>query len=206
VDLTNLERSNPDYFAVEVMDEAFFSGGFSARLMEAIRTKRGLAYSAGGGFSAPFDHPGTFVVVAGTKSTSAVETVQAMRDAIQEDLKKPATEDELKRAKDSILNSFIFRFDSKDKILFEQMAYDFYGYPLDFLARYRAGVEKVTAADVTRVAQKYIHPDELAVLVVGNAQEFDKPLASLGPVTNIDISIPAPPTSASAQARPANPQ
>src|SRR5437763_12957762 len=106
VDLTNLERNNPDYFAVEVMDEAFFSGGFSARLTEAIRTKRGLAYSAGGGFSAPFDHPGTFVVVAGTKSTSAVETVQAMRDAIQEDLKKPATEDELKRAKDSILNSF----------------------------------------------------------------------------------------------------
>ena len=98
------------------------------------------------------------------------------------------------RAKDSILNSFIFNFDTPDKVLHERMAYEFYGYPLDFLEKYRAGMEKVTKAeDVNRVAAKYLHKDKLAVLVVGNPKEFDKPLSSLGSVTNLDITIPSPP-------------
>jgi zinc protease len=73
------------------------------------------------------------------------------------------------------------------------MAYEFYGYPADFLERYRAGVEKVTTADVNRVGEKYLHKNQLAVLVVGNTSEFDKPLSSLGPVTDVDITIPPPP-------------
>jgi hypothetical protein len=73
------------------------------------------------------------------------------------------------------------------------MAYEYYGYPADFLERYRAGIEKVTAADVARVAGKYVHKDELAVLVTGNTAQFDKPLSSLGPVTDVDITIPPPP-------------
>ena len=73
------------------------------------------------------------------------------------------------------------------------MAYEFYGYPADFLERFQAGVEKVTTADIARVAAKYVQKDQFAVLVVGNPAEFDKPLSSLGPVTNVDISIPPPP-------------
>ena len=73
------------------------------------------------------------------------------------------------------------------------MAYEFYGYPADFLERYRAGVEKVTVPDMARVAQKYLHKDRFAVLVVGNTSEFDKPLTALGPVQQIDISIPGSP-------------
>ncbi len=73
------------------------------------------------------------------------------------------------------------------------MAYEFYGYPLDFLENFRDGVEKVTKEDVARVAAKYLHKDQLAVLVVGNPPEFDKPLSSLGAVTNVDITIPPPP-------------
>ena len=73
------------------------------------------------------------------------------------------------------------------------MAYEFYGYPADFLERFRAGIEKVQTADVARVAAKYLHKDQLAVLVVGNTAEFDKPLSSFGPVTNVDITIPPPP-------------
>jgi zinc protease len=73
------------------------------------------------------------------------------------------------------------------------MAYEAYHYPLDFLERYRSEVEKVTADDVVRVARKYMHKNQLAVLVVGNDAEFDKPLSSLGPVQNVDIAIPPPP-------------
>ena len=73
------------------------------------------------------------------------------------------------------------------------MAYEFYGYPSDFLEKYQAGIEKVTKEDVARVAAKYIHREQMAVLVVGNKSDFDKPLDSLGPVTKLDVTIPAPP-------------
>jgi zinc protease len=73
------------------------------------------------------------------------------------------------------------------------MAYEFYGYPADFLEKYRVGIEKVQTADVTRAGTKYLHKEKLAVLVVGNTSEFDKPLSSLGPVTTVDITIPPPP-------------
>ena len=122
-----------------------------------------------------------------------MESIQAIYQEIDDLSKKPITENEIKRSKDSILNSFIFNFDTPEKVLRERMAYEFYGYPLDFLERYRAGVEKVTTADVARVAAKYIHKDQLAVLVVGNTSEFDKPLSTLGPVTPVDITIPPPP-------------
>ena len=78
------------------------------------------------------------------------------------------------------MNSFIFRFDTPEKVLREKMAYEFYHYPMDFLERYRSEVEKVTSDDVARVAHKYVHKDRLAVLVVGNDTEFGKPLSSLG--------------------------
>jgi zinc protease len=184
-----IERNNPDYFTVEVMNEVL-GGGFSSRLFKAIRTEKGLAYSVGGGLGASFDHPGTFSIGMGTKSSSTVDAIQALRTELGNMLTHPATAEEVKEAKDSILNRFIFNFDSKSKVLGERMLYEFYGYPADFLERYRGGIEKTTPADVDRVAHKYIHADQFAVLVVGNDKEFVKPLSTLGPVTPIDISIP----------------
>ena len=78
------------------------------------------------------------------------------------------------------------------------MAYEFYGYPLDFLERYHTGIEKTTTPDVDHIIPKYIHPEQFATLVVGNSRDFEKPLSSLGPVTTIDISIPPPPKPAAA--------
>jgi len=100
------------------------------------------------------------------------------------------TADELARAKDSILNSWIFNFDTRQEVMAERMLDEFYGYPADFLERYRAGIEKVTTDDVARVARAYVHKDKLALLVVGKAQDFDRPLDSFGAVTTLDITIP----------------
>jgi zinc protease len=191
------ERKNPDYYAIEVFNEAF-GGGFSSRLTQDIRTKRGLAYAVGGGIGTSYDHPGITRMSLGTKSQTTVEAMQALFDDIDDLKKNPINADEIKKAKDSILNSFIFNLDSPDKVLRERMAYEFYGYPPDFLEKYRAGVEKVTQADVARVAEKYVQRGKFAVLVLGNPAEFDKPLSSLGNVTDIDITIPGtPPTPAS---------
>ncbi|HMK21270.1 MAG TPA: pitrilysin family protein, partial [Terriglobales bacterium] len=187
-----IKRNNPDYFAVEVFNEVM-GGGFSSRLVQDIRTARGLAYAVGGGIGSAFDHPGVTRFVLGTKSESTIDAVKALFSDLDDLQKKPITENEIKRAKDSILNSFIFNFDTPDKVLHERMAYEFYAYPLDFLEQYRVGIEKATVADVNRVAAKYLHKDQLAVLVVGNPKDFDKPLSSLGAVTNIDVTIPPPP-------------
>jgi zinc protease len=184
-------RNNPDYYAIAVFNEAF-GGGFSSRLFNDIRTKRGLAYNVGGGIGTNFGHPGILNFVAATKSQSTVESIKALDEDIDNLSKQPITEEEIKHAKDAILNAFIFRLDSPDKVLAERMTYEFYGYPADWLDKLPAEIQKVTAADVKRVAEKYVHRDQLAVLVVGNIKEFDQPLASLGTVKEIDIAIPPP--------------
>jgi zinc protease len=194
-------RDNPDYYAISVFNEAY-GGGFSSRLFNDIRTKRGLAYGVGGGIGANFGHPGILQISMGTKSQTTIEAIHAVDENIQNLAKDPITDDEIRRAKDAILNAFIFRLDSPDKILAERMTYEYYGYPPDWLDKYEGEIKKVTSADVNRVAAKYLHENELAVLVVGNTKEFDKPLSSLGPVKEIDITIP-PPAEVKSEAKPA---
>ncbi len=198
-------RDNPDYYAISVFNEAF-GGGFSSRLFNDIRTKRGLAYGVGGGIGANFGHPGVLQISMGTKSQSTIEAVKAVNENIQNLSKNPITEDEIQRAKDAILNAFIFRLDSPDKILAERMTYEYYGYPPDWLDKFQGEIKKVTAADVKRVATKYLHEDQLAVLVVGNTKDFDKPLSSLGPVKQIDITIPPPPAEKEEKSAASNPE
>jgi zinc protease len=184
-----ITRDNPDFHAVEVMNEVF-GGGFSARLFSNVRSKKGLAYSVGGGIGANFDYPGLFMVSMGSKSESTAAAIEALYEEVDNLLKTPATEEEMRRAKDAILNSFVFRFDSRQEVLGERILYEFYGYPLDSLERYRVGIEKATAEDVARVARKYVHRDKLALLVVGKSKDFDKPLSTFGTVTALDITIP----------------
>jgi zinc protease len=185
-------RDNPDYYAISVFNEAF-GGGFSSRLFNDIRTKRGLAYGVGGGIGTNFGHPGILQISLGTKSQTTIEAIQAVDEDVADLSKHPITDEEIQRAKDAILNTFIFRLDSPDKILAERLTYEYYGYPPDWLDKYQSEIRKVTAADVNRIAQKYLHRDQMAVLVVGNTKEFDKPLSSLGVVKDIDITIPPAP-------------
>ena len=189
---TGITRKNPDYYAVSVFNEAF-GGGFSSRLFGDIRTTKGLAYAVGGGIGASWDHPGMLRLMVSTKSQTTYESIQAIDEEIADLKKKPIDDEEIKRAKDSILNSFVFRLDSPEKVLMEKMGYELYGYPLDFLQSFQKGIEKVTKEDVARVAAKYLHRDQMAVLVVGHVSEFDKVPSSLGTVKKLDISIPAPP-------------
>jgi zinc protease len=186
------ERSNPDYYALSVMNEVF-SGGFGSRVIQSVRTRLGLAYSVGGSYGAGYDHPGLFVAEAATKSASTVAATKAVLDEIARLKTVPPTVDELRSAKDQVLNSFIFNYDSPEKTLNEQVVLALYGYPPDFLDKYKNGIEKVTSADVARVANKYIDANKLAIVIVGNESEMGTPLKELGPVTNLDITIPPPP-------------
>ncbi len=108
---------------------------------------------------------------------------------------RPFTEDELRMAKDQLLNSFVFNYDTKEKVLSAAARLEFYGYPADFLDRFRTGVEKVTVADLERVAKSRVKASNLDILIVGNQAEFGRGLAELklGPPQPIDITIPIPP-------------
>jgi zinc protease len=197
-----IRRDDPDFYAVEVLNQVF-GGGFGSRLFSNLRTKAGLAYAVGGGIEAVYDHPGLARITMGTKSGTTVQAVEGIYKEIVDMQTNPVTGAELQRGKDNILNSFVFEFDSKEKVLQERMVYELYGYPADFLERYRKGVEAVTAADVDRVARKYLVKDKFAVLVVGKAADFDKQLDTFGKVTPIDISIPQPGKSAAGASAPA---
>ncbi len=189
-----IRRDDPDFYTLSVMNE-IFSGGFGSRLFQNIRTRLGLAYSVGGGVGASWDHPGLFRVEATTKSASTEAAAAEMLKQTRDLAAIPFTEDELKLAKDQVLSGFVFNYDTPGKVLAAAARLAFYGYPPDYLERYRAGVEKVTVADLERVAKARVASAKLALLVVGNQAEFGEPLSKLGlgPAQTLDITIPIPP-------------
>jgi predicted Zn-dependent peptidase len=184
-------RDDPDYCALEVMNE-ILGGGFSSRLFSNVRSAQGLAYAVFSGANAGWDRPGTFMVGGSTKPETTLKIYHSMREQLERLVQGGATEDEIARAKDNILKGMAFDYDSTVKILTRQMNLEYYGYPHDYLQRYRAGIEKVTQADVAEAARKYLTPGQYAVIVLGKEKAYDGPLSSLGQVAPIDIAIPQP--------------
>ena len=182
---------DPDYPALEVATN-ILGEGFSSRLVSRIRTQLGYAYSIGASWAANYNFPGTFRIGGSTKSMTTVETVQAIREEVEKMRTTEVTEKELDEAKQAVLNSFVFNFDSPAKTLNRVMRYEYFGYPKDFLFQYQKAIAAVTRADVLRVAKQHIRPDELAIVTVGNPKDFGKPLTTLGKVTELDLTIPEP--------------
>ena len=180
-----------DYPALSVMSD-ILGGGFSSRLFKVVRTQKGLAYNISGGWGAGFSHPGLFHLSGSTKSASTVDTIEAALAEVKQIQTAEVTKEELDTAKQSVLNSFVFSFDSPAKTLNRVVTYDYYGYPKDFIFQYQKAVAAVTAADVLRVAKQYVHPEQLTIVVAGNPKEFGKPLTSFGKVQDVDLTIPEP--------------
>jgi zinc protease len=183
--------SDPDYFALTVMNQ-ILGGGFTGRLFKNVRSRQGLAYSVYGTYASSFDHPGRFYVGCQTKSASTVHAIRAIIDEVQKIATDEVADEELELAKESYLNSFVFNFDSKGEIISRLMTYEYYGYPADFLQKTKENVEKVTKADILRVARAHLRPDTLQILVVGRPDDFDEPLSVLAQVREIDVTVPQP--------------
>jgi len=184
-------QNDPDYFALILMNRVLGSG-FTSRLFRNVRSREGLAYSVFGNYSANFDYPGVFYVGCQTKSESTVYAIRAMTEEVKKMTESEVTDEELAIARESYLNSFVFNFDTKGEIVNRLMTYEYFGYPLDFLQKTKDSVEKVTKQDILRVAKKHLVPDKMQILAVGRPQDFDEPLSVLGPMREIDITIPAP--------------
>ena len=177
---------SPDYPALDVMNDVL--NGFGGRLFNELRSRQGLAYSVYGMWSPRFDYPGTFVAGGQTRTETTVQFIKSLEKEIKRLQTQPVTTKELNQAKDSTLNSFVFNFQDPSQTLSRLMRYEYYGYPADFLFRYQKAITSTTAADVQRVAQKYLKPENLVTLVVGNQAAMKQPLAAK--VTTIDITIP----------------
>lgn len=183
-----LEKSNPDQYAVRVMDY-ILGGGFTSRLMQQIRSDRGLAYHAGSRFDIGRRFPGIFTAETETKSESTVKAINLMSEIINGMTREQVTEEELNQAKESIINSFIFGFTQANSIVTQQARLEYYGFPDGYLENFRENIAKVSRDDILRVAKKYLHPEAMTVMVVGDDKKFDQPLSTLGQVKEIKLEI-----------------
>jgi predicted Zn-dependent peptidase len=182
------KMDDPDYPALTVMNSILNW----ERMLKKIRSDEGLAYSVWGNYGSNYSYPGMFTAGTQTKSKSTVYAVELLLKELERITQEEVTDEELKRTKDKYLSKFVFKFDSKAKIINRMLTYTYFDYPLDFTDILKEKVEQVTKADVLRVAKKYLHPSKVQILVVGNQKDFDKPLSSLGDVNVIDIKIPTP--------------
>ena len=184
-------RKNEDYPALVVMSQ-ILGIGFSSRLINSIRVEKGLAYSVGNNYGAGYDVPGIFFIACGTKSEATVTAIEAILVEVEKMRTDEVSDDELKQAIDGFMNSSVFDYDTKGEILSRALRYEYHEYPQDFVEQLMAGIREVTKADVRRVAAQYLHPDKFTLIAVGKASDFDKPLNTLGDVTEVDITIPSP--------------
>lgn len=183
-----IRQKNPDFYALSVMNDILGSGGLTSRLFQDIRTRQGLAYSVGSVFRPGKIERGIFLAYGATRAKKTHQAMETMIGHIEKIRKWLVSDEELARAKDAFLNSFIFSFSSTAQIVARQMSLEYYGFPEDYLEQYRANVAKVTEEDVLRVAKKYLHPDRLIIMVVGDEARFDKPLSAFGKVEEIVLS------------------
>jgi len=165
-----LGRENPDYYAVQVMNYILGGGGFSSRAMDSIRNERGLAYSVYSYFSAERGR-GEFQLVMQTKNETAREAIRIAQEEIRRIREQPVSERELDDAKDYLIGSFPLRLDTNRKVANFLAQVEFFQLGLDYPDRYPDLIRQVSRADVERVAKKYLQPEKLITIIVGNQQK-----------------------------------
>jgi predicted Zn-dependent peptidase len=181
------KKQNPDYYAFEIVNYILGGGGFSSLLTSEIRSNRGLAYSVGSFYRADVDY-GVFGAYCMTKSVSTAQALELMFDIIKR-MGETNLAGQLKQAKESLINSFIFAYTSSSQMVAQTMSLEYDHLPPDFLTLYPAKIEEVTLDDVKRAARNYLHPEQSIVLVVGNGEALDKSLTRFGPVREIYSDI-----------------
>ncbi len=186
-----IRASDPHYAGVQVANK-ILGGGFATRLFNEVRSRQGLAYSVGSMPGTGWRYPGLFAAFTMTKSESSQKATAAILAEIQRMVTEPVTAEELARAKDNILNSEVFNYDSKREILDRLVMFERFGYPADFLQTYLEQVRALTPQAVLAATQAAWRPERLSILAVGNYEDFDGDFSTFGPVNMVDIAIPEP--------------
>jgi zinc protease len=163
-------RGDPDYYAIRVMNYILGGGGLSSRLADAIRNKRGLAYSVYSRFSAQ-RYVGTFRVSMQTKNENAQEAIRIAREEIRRIREQGVTEKELQEAKDYLTGSFPLRLDTNRRVARFLAHTEFFELGLDYPDRYPELIRRVSREDIIRVARTHLRLEDLIVVVVANLEK-----------------------------------
>ncbi|MCK4538672.1 MAG: insulinase family protein [Candidatus Krumholzibacteria bacterium] len=182
-----INSKNPDKCAVTIMNFILGGGSFTSWITTEVREKRGLAYSARSRYSSDPFAVGVFSAFAQTSAGEYSRALQVILDQIERMKTDGPTEEELRKAVDSFLNSQIFDYDSKAGMVRRLINLQFQGRPLNTpeedMARYAA----LTVEDIKAAALKYLDMDKLTILVVGDKDQFDRPLSEFGEVNEIEL-------------------
>ncbi|PIU19808.1 MAG: insulinase family protein [Elusimicrobia bacterium CG08_land_8_20_14_0_20_59_10] len=178
-----VKRLDPIEYPLTVTNE-MLGGGLSSRLAAEIRSRKGLAYSVYSYFAKKPDY-GYIVGYCGTKPETYSQALSEMLKQFKLIKSEPAPAEEVDRARDSIVNSFVFKFPTPFELITERAAYEYYGYAPDYLDNYVESIAKTDPAAVLETAKKLFKPEDAMLLVIGSSKKFDKPLSDFGPVTEL---------------------
>jgi zinc protease len=172
--LPGIKRDDPDYFAIIVMNDILGGGGFTSRIMNRVRSDEGLAYSASSSFPGGVYYPLTFTAAFQTKSRTVAYAASVVLEELRRMAAEPVTDVELGTSKRGFIDRFPRTFGSKAQVANILAQEEFTGrYAKDpaFWKNFRSRIGAITKDDVLRVAKKYLQPDKLVILAVG--QESD---------------------------------
>ncbi len=161
-----VDRKNPDFFSIRLMNHILGGGGFQSRLVDTVRDENGLAYSIHSRFGSN-RFPGAFRVVLQTKVESAKAAIDLVRAEIAKIHESGVTQEELEAAQDYLTGNFPLSLDSTSKLTGFLAQIEYFGLGNDYIESYGDRVRAVTTDQVASAASKYLHPDALVQVVVG---------------------------------------
>ncbi len=184
-----IKRDTPDYYAVQVMNYILGGGGFSSRILDAIRSKGGLTYSANTAFDFGRDK-GAFFLSTFTKNESVGQTLDLTFATMKQFREQGPTPKEVEDAKRFLVGALPLALQTAGGLATSWSSVDLYNLGGDYFERYPDRIRAVTAGDVKRVAQQLLREDKLAIVAVSSAAAVKDQLAKYGAVEVLDYHSP----------------
>jgi len=180
-------EQNPDRPALTLMNFILGGGSFRSWIVEKVRVEQGLAYSAGSRYGTAPRGVGAFTAICQTKAESMSRSINTILGLIRKMQVEGPSAEEVERARQALLNAYVFSYENPASIVNHALYLKFYGLPQDETEKDLEVYNKLTLDDVKQAAKKYLHPDKMAIVVVGDPAKFDKPLSTWGKVNEIPL-------------------